>query len=136
MRLLQLLHVPKNIVAEKMWYRKELYYKKFYSTTSMHYEERFNKVKPYILKHIEELQDEIQFLDIYFSNHDRLPALFWGNKVSKLWWKRTRWDKSIAGRIWWDDEQAMENDTSWWDWRKTPKTQNYEWTLTEVIQRL
>ena len=41
-----------------------------------HYEERFKKVKPYVLKHIEELQDEIQFLDIYFSNNDRLPALF------------------------------------------------------------
>jgi len=83
MKILQLLHKPKSMVAQEMWYKSELYYKKFYNTVGVRYDERFNKIKPYMMDYIEKLNDEIEFLDLYFKQNDKFPAMWWWNIITR-----------------------------------------------------
>jgi len=55
-------------------FSKSSYDKKFYSLTSTSWKDYFEVIKPYTLKYIDELMSELQFLDIYFANNDKLHA--------------------------------------------------------------
>lgn len=90
MRLLQLLNRPRKHTAELMWYKEQTYNKKFYSITSVKYNERFNKIKPYLLNYMQELEDEMKFLDTYFTHNDRYQPKYWWNNISREY--RQRWD--------------------------------------------
>lgn len=126
MRLLQLLSLSKHDVWREMKvFSKSSYDKKFYSLTSTSWKDYFEVIKPYTLKYIDELMSELQFLDIYFANNDKLHAKGWGNRVSYAWkqWTnlRAKWDNGTPKTIWERVWKRLEAYTSRPSGRKDDK---------------
>lgn len=83
MRLLQLLSKDMKNVSYSMWINYRVYQRKFWWKTIVKKDDYYKHMRPYVDRYIEELKDEVKFLDIYFQDNDKLPIQWWPNFVSK-----------------------------------------------------
>ena len=95
MRLLYLLARPMKDVAVEMNMNIDIYSRKAIWKTLVWEKDYWNKIRPYAEKYIDEIQEELKFLDLYFKQNDRMKQQRWPNTVSLR-------AKSIARRKAWE----------------------------------
>lgn len=76
-----------------MWFVSWTFDKKYYGLLDIRKKDWIFKIRPYIIELISELQKEIDFLDKYFKQNDKL--ITWTKKKGhilndKVWVKRTQ----------------------------------------------
>ena len=82
MRLLQMLARSQKAVATEMKMNEYVFHRKFLWDTIIKKSDYVNKIKPYVLRHIDELQDELKFLDIFFNQNDVMRQSKWPNELA------------------------------------------------------
>lgn len=109
MRLLQMLSRSQKAVATEMKMNEYVFHRKFLWTTIVKKSDYEGKIKPYVLRHIEELQDELKFLDIYFKDNDVMRQSKWPNELA-MRAETIRREQELRRR---DEEDVIR----WWEFR-------------------
>lgn len=124
MRLLQLLSKDMKNVSYSMWINYRVYQRKFWWKTIIKKDDYYKHIRPYVFRYIEELKDEVKFLDIYFQENEKLPIEWWPNFVSKS--ARARRNEAIE----WDDPRRDYRTERAWE-----KARAEVWTQTKSYTR-
>lgn len=100
MRLLQYMTRSLHNVAEELDMNYDVLQRKFRWETCV-WKKDYEKLRPYAMQMIQEMQEEIEFLDIYFKQYDKLEQLKWPDVISeRIKWRRREkeWD---VDEFWW-----------------------------------
>lgn len=94
MRILKMLCRNMTDVSNEMYMNYRSFERKFWWRNPVYRKDYEKSIKPYVLKYIDELKDEIEFLDIYFKENDKLKQQ-WVNEYSRRarWIWRLRWEE-------------------------------------------
>lgn len=109
MRILQMLSRSQKAVATEMRMNEYVFHRKFLWTTIVKKSDYEKKIKPYVLRHIEELQDELKFLDIYFKDNDVMRQSKWPNELA-MRAETIRREQELRRK---DEEDLIR----WWNFR-------------------